>query len=219
MTQSTKATGVSVIDAIRTAEIEYLINLIPVGARVLEVGAGAGVQALHMSERGFDVAAIDIPGSNYADARVFPIVEYDGMSFPFADGVFDVVYTSNLLEHVIDLQAMHHEIRRVLVPDGKVLHVVPTHAWRLWTTLTEVAGFHRPKRHGERGNLATKFWYLHPRWWRRHFTSQGFRPIADGPVRLFYTGTALLGARFGMKRAVVPRPLVRERVSLVSPGG
>jgi SAM-dependent methyltransferase len=149
---------------------------------------------------GFAVTAMDIPASNYADARVFPILEYDGSEFPFPDQAFDVVYTSNLLEHVNDLASMHAEIRRVLAPGGKVLHVLPTHSWRLWTLFTEVMGRHRPKRHGERGNLVTESWYFHPRWWRRHFASQGFCLIADGPVGLFYTGVALLGPRLGMKQ-------------------
>ena len=31
---------------------------------------------------------------------------------------------------------MHAEIRRVLAPGGACIHVLPTHTWRFWTTLT-----------------------------------------------------------------------------------
>jgi SAM-dependent methyltransferase len=31
---------------------------------------------------------------------------------------------------------MHREIRRVVKPGGRVIHVLPTHAWRCWTTLS-----------------------------------------------------------------------------------
>jgi len=40
-----------------------------------------------------------------------------------------------VLEHVADLSRMHAEIRRVLAPGGCCLHVLPTHTWRLWSTL------------------------------------------------------------------------------------
>ena len=31
---------------------------------------------------------------------------------------------------------MHAEIRRVLKPSGYCIHVLPTHSWRFWTTLS-----------------------------------------------------------------------------------
>ena len=75
------------------------------------------------------------PNSNYATQRVFPITDYDGWTIPLADASIDVVFSSNVLEHVADLARMHAEIRRVLAPGGSCLHVLPTHTWRLWSTL------------------------------------------------------------------------------------
>ena len=66
----------------------------------------------------------------------FPIKDYDGRTIPLPDASVDVVFSSNVLEHVPDLSRMHAEIRRVLAPGGICIHVVPTHTWRLWTTLT-----------------------------------------------------------------------------------
>jgi hypothetical protein len=37
---------------------------------------------------------------------------------------------------VPNLGRMHAEIRRVLAPGGICLHILPTHTWRFWTTLT-----------------------------------------------------------------------------------
>lgn len=107
----------------------------PPGAQILEIGAGTGQQALELQRRGFDVTAIEIPDSNYAANRVYPIVDYDGRHIPLPTGRFDVVFSSNVLEHVPDLKQMHAEIRRVLKPSGICIHVLPTHAWRFWTTL------------------------------------------------------------------------------------
>jgi ubiquinone/menaquinone biosynthesis C-methylase UbiE len=124
------------LDAVRLAEINRVAVFIPPGARVLEVGAGTGSQAMELQRRGFAVTAIELPSSDYASDRVFPIVDYDGRTIPLADASFDVVFSSNVLEHVPDLVRMHSEIRRVLAPGGSCIHVLPTHVWRFWTTLT-----------------------------------------------------------------------------------
>lgn len=125
------------LNVLRTAEIEKIVrHLRPRGARLLEVGAGTGQQAKKLSEFGFDVEAIEIPSSNYAQHRLFNITDFDGRHIPFPDASFDIVFSSNVLEHVPDLVQMHKEIRRVLKPTGYAVHVLPTHAWRFWTTLS-----------------------------------------------------------------------------------
>lgn len=123
------------LDTLRTAEIERALSLFPANARVLEIGAGTGKQARELQQHGFDVTAIEIPDSNYAANRVHPIIDYDGRHIPLPTAHFDVVFSSNVLEHVPDLKQMHAEIRRVLKPSGICIHVLPTHAWRFWTTL------------------------------------------------------------------------------------
>ncbi len=123
------------LNALRSAEIEKIVPLVSPGARILEIGAGTGEQAAKLSQRGFDVSAIEIPSSDYSADRLFPITNYDGLTIPFPDRSFDVVFSSNVLEHVPDLAAMHAEIKRVLRPGGFCLHVLPTHIWRFWTML------------------------------------------------------------------------------------
>jgi len=124
------------LDELRRAEIDEIVSLFPSRARVLEVGAGSGRQARELERRGFQVTAVELPDSNYAAHRVFPIVDYDGATIPLPDASVDVVFSSNVLEHVPDLARLHAEIRRVLAPGGCCVHVLPTHTWRLWTTLT-----------------------------------------------------------------------------------
>jgi SAM-dependent methyltransferase len=123
------------LHAIRRAEIDKIASFLPVGARVLEVGAGTGGQASELQHRGFAVTAIELAESSYAAHRLFPIVDYDGRSIPLPDRSVDVVFSSNVLEHVPDLARMHAEIKRVLAPGGMCLHVLPTHTWRIWTTI------------------------------------------------------------------------------------
>jgi len=131
--------SVTHLNALRAAEIEKIVtHLRPAGCRILEIGAGTGRQAQELAQRGYDVEAIEIPDSNYAGERLFKITDYDGRTIPFPDASFDLIFSSNVLEHVPDLVRMHSEIRRVLKPDGYAVHIMPTHAWRFWTTLTQI---------------------------------------------------------------------------------
>lgn len=212
---------------LRTHEMGVIASQLPPQARVLELGAGAGAQSLELIKRGFDVVALDVPDSNYKQQRLMPITEYDGQTFPFPDGSFDVVFSSNVLEHIANLSQIYSEIRRVLRPDGYAVHVLPTHVWRFWTTLSafpsalqytyelrkrlklrfptkEAEWKHdagtafavlrhmsapiRQRRHGERGNLISEYWYFRPEWWRKNFAANAFEIMHEQPMGLFYTG-------------------------------
>ena len=109
------------LDAIRGAELDTIASFFPVGARILEIVAGTGKQALELQRRGFEVTAIEVADSNYAAHRGFPIKDYDGRTIPLGEGSVDLVFSSNVLEHVEDLSRMHAEIRRVLAPGGRLL--------------------------------------------------------------------------------------------------
>ena len=98
---------------------------------LLEMGAGAGWQARALSEKGYEVEAIDIPTSNHAGARIWPVVDFDGCSIPYPANSFDAVFSSNVLEHVEKLDTLDRDIERVLRPGGYAIHFVPTPTWRL----------------------------------------------------------------------------------------
>jgi SAM-dependent methyltransferase len=120
---------------IRTDELDFLAGLLKPASSVLELGAGTGFQARGLASRGFDVKAIDLPDSSYSTSRVFPVIDYDGRTIPFPDASFDVVFSSNVLEHVPDLRLTLSEVRRVLKPGGYAVHARPSPTWRFWTTV------------------------------------------------------------------------------------
>jgi len=206
------------LERLRLHELEAVLPHLPRGARVLEIGAGTGVQARELVARGWSAEAVDLASSPYAGARVFPVRDYDGRTLPFPDGSFDVVFSSNALEHIPELDAFLGETRRVLRSGGIAIHVQPTMTWRLWTTLALYAvrpwqrarsaagppdagqgrrarGALSPRRHGEHGNAWSEL-YLFSRYrWRRLFRHARFELTGERPGRLFYTGCSLLGDR------------------------
>lgn len=124
---------------IREHEFEQILKFMPPAdsaAKVLEIGAGTGQQAAQLEALGYQVTAIDIPESAYARQRVYPVKDYDGKTLPVSTASMDVVFSSNVLEHVVAIDALLEEMARVLVPGGLAIHVLPTPAWRCLTTFT-----------------------------------------------------------------------------------
>lgn len=133
---------------LRLAEVEDSIRLLerygkPRG-NLLEIGAGTGWQAKALASVGYEVEAIDLPAqsgiSGHAKAREWPIRDYDGSHIPFADSSFDILYSSNVLEHVVELDTLAADMKRVLRPGGIALHLVPNPQWRLLSLLTYYPG-------------------------------------------------------------------------------
>jgi SAM-dependent methyltransferase len=123
------------MSAIRLAELEAIRPYCSPGLKVLELGGGRGVQARAIASWGCDIQSIDIRGRGLREGLVFPVVDYDGVHIPFPDNSFDIVFSSNVLEHVTNLPDLLADVRRVLRPSGVGIHVMPTPAWRLWTSV------------------------------------------------------------------------------------
>jgi len=125
------------LETIRKAEIQLIRPWIKPSFRILEVGGGDGYQAGQIASWGCSVESIDISDSHKALLKHhYPVKTYDGKTIPYADQSFDVVFSSNVLEHVVALAPLFTEMRRVLKSDGQAIHILPSTTWRLWTLIT-----------------------------------------------------------------------------------
>lgn len=128
--------NVNHLNDLRAAELELVISELRPGSRILEFGAGTGEQARSLSLRGYEIEAIDLAQSTYSQSRVYPVCDYDGSNIPLSDGSVDIIFSSNVLEHIEDLPKTMSEFKRVLRPGGYCVHILPSVAWRFWTFIS-----------------------------------------------------------------------------------
>jgi SAM-dependent methyltransferase len=110
----------------------FALASVSAGERVLDLGCGTGDLAAALAGTGADVVAADVAQAALARAHgrhpglELRKLEIDG-ELPFADGAFDVVWSSEVIEHVADTARWLSEVRRVLAPTGRVLLTTPNH--------------------------------------------------------------------------------------------
>ncbi len=103
------------------------------GERILEIGPGTGLQALHVAGQlgqagRLDIVDIQQPMLDHvlrrADVRhVTAIVatQADASALPFPDASFDAAYLVTVLGEIPDPAAAISELRRVLKPAGRLI--------------------------------------------------------------------------------------------------
>lgn len=91
------------------------------GASVLDVGGGPGYFADAFADCFYVGLEPNVSELSAAGLTGFGAVRGDGAALPFADDSFDVVYSSNVAEHIPDWRAMGEEMLRVAKPGGLVV--------------------------------------------------------------------------------------------------
>lgn len=189
------------LETLRLAELERVLPLLPPApARVLELGAGAGWQARELAGRGYDVAAVDLPDA-VGSSPVWPVVAYDGRRLPFTLDSVDVVFSSNVMEHVVDMAGLLRDVGRVLRPQGMAVHVVPSACWRTWSIATESVRYTSiPAPHGVRARHCVEEVRLFRRThWEALFLEHGWQVLEWRTNGLFYTAASLLDGHLAVR--------------------
>jgi SAM-dependent methyltransferase len=112
--------------------------------RILDAGCGSGgnleVYAALGAVVGADTAPDALATSRRRGYRGVAVASLPAL--PFADGAFDLVAATDVVEHVADGVGALRELFRVTRPGGHVLVTVPAYRW-LWTDSDVQLGHHR----------------------------------------------------------------------------
>ncbi len=118
------------------------------GDRALDLGCGEGAFTEELQRAGARAVGVEVAQAAVRRARErhgsleFELVAIDG-PLPFADGSFDLVWASEVIEHVADTARWLSELRRVLAPGGRLLLTTPSHG-RVRLALTGIERYSEP---------------------------------------------------------------------------
>jgi SAM-dependent methyltransferase len=92
--------------------------------RLLDFGCGAKpYQKLFTNVTSY--TGLDYDGEGHSHEKEDIDVFYDGITIPFEAATFDAVFSSEVFEHIFNLEAILPEINRVMKPGGKILITCP----------------------------------------------------------------------------------------------
>jgi 2-polyprenyl-3-methyl-5-hydroxy-6-metoxy-1,4-benzoquinol methylase len=128
----------------RSLEIERIKTLIdgqPISdPKILEIGAGDGYMSKALSEAGFNVTSID-PAPR--KPLRYDVRKMDAYDLKFDRSSYDIILSSNVLEHILDLPKAFSEMKRVLKNGGIMIHAVPTVHCNMATMLLQPIAYFR----------------------------------------------------------------------------
>lgn len=128
--------------------LAFLRSRLGAARAALDLGCGTGEFTAAIAARGVAAIGSDVAQAALERARSrhpeleFRLAEID-RPLPFDDNEFDLVWASEVIEHVGDTARWLSEVRRVLVPAGRLLITTPSHG-RLRLLLGGIERFSEP---------------------------------------------------------------------------
>ena len=117
----------------RELRVRFLAAHVASGERVLDLGCGDGWMCAELAALGAQPLGVEIADAAVQRARrhhpelEFRLAEIGG-ELPIEDNAIDVVWASEVIEHVADTARWLSEVRRVLRPRGRLLVTTPNHS-------------------------------------------------------------------------------------------
>lgn len=184
---------------VRKREVEFLLAALGdcQFERALELGSGDGTQAVLLADRCKQLTCSDIVRERWEllPKKELPnnisYIKLDAADLSqFPDNTFDLVYSSNLLEHIEDVDRCIREIFRVTKSSGIGVHTMPSRYWKFFNSLYRTIKLKRSKIHGVESTNWDEFISFGVKTWINKFDKAGFetKSILGMP---FYFGFGL----------------------------
>lgn len=101
------------------------------GSAALDFGCGDGFWSEQLQKKGYKVTSTD----NY-DFRYTPAQKVDAeIALPFDSNTFDLIWCSEVIEHVHNVEQLTREFRRILKPGGVIICTTPNSAFWIYGIL------------------------------------------------------------------------------------
>jgi SAM-dependent methyltransferase len=154
--------------------------------RVLDFGGGNGVLMRELSKRFDEVVCIDLSADIAREVvRLYKLPNVQVMAddifkLGLPDGHFDMVIAAQVLEHILELERLAGEMKRLLAPGGELLVSAPSEN-RFYGLGRRLVGYTKPWDHHYNGEFiidAVESQLMLSR--KQYF------PINWGPLAVFY---------------------------------
>lgn len=166
---------------VRSREAEIVFSQFP-NRRfqyALELGAGDGSQSVTIAKYCDRLICTEKDEKSQILQRQMTNVEYalcDAQDLSrFNDSTFDLVFSSNMLEHIQDVGRCLRECKRVLNADGLMLHLMPSRWWKIFNTGLGILKRIRPNIHGASTSIWQEFYEFGVGVWKKKIESNGLR--------------------------------------------
>jgi len=91
--------------------------------KIIDLGCGKGALSRALKDLNWDITAIDVNPPELSD---IPTLKADlNKPLPFKDNTFDVVVSSEVIEHLENIHQFVREIHRILKPGGRCIISTP----------------------------------------------------------------------------------------------
>ncbi|MEO2036206.1 MAG: class I SAM-dependent methyltransferase [Planctomycetaceae bacterium] len=184
---------------VRRREAEMTFSLFPDQRfqNALELGAGDGGQSATISQYCDRLTCTEKDEKSYewlgksilerkAQNTEYLLCDAQDLS-RFPDAQFDLVFSSNMLEHIPDVEKCLKECGRVLSDDGQMLHLMPSRWWKVFNLGLGIMNRNPEWLHGVSRTILREFYSFGSGVWKRRIESNGLivKHIVGMP---FYVG-------------------------------
>ena len=109
---------------IRNDELATALDIFPneKNLEVLEIGGRDGFQAELISKKGYKITSIDI---NPLSPQFHLVQKGDVTKLNFNEGSFDIIFSSNMIQEIENIEDAFAEMNRVLKKDGAIIFMEP----------------------------------------------------------------------------------------------
>lgn len=151
----------------------------------LELGAGDGGQSVTIARYCKHLTCTELDELGNAVIGTFTQKNLDNVDYVlcdaqdlsrFPDNSFDLVFSSNMLEHVTDPTRCLSECKRVVSSSGLIIHTMPTRIWKLAHFVLHLGRYRSiPPVHGTASSHLEEFLAFGVGSWKKKFLSAGLK--------------------------------------------